>query len=148
MTQQLITNNDEIAYREEVNVVSGKQPLTQHQQNKGDGSGLQETVAGAPPYPPRVHAHACVQHNHHVCRRHNSSGLYSHQRRDYREEVRALGVWCQENNISLNVNKTKEMIVDFRKQQRERSTPLSTSKGQQWRRWTFLSSSAYTSQTS
>ena len=37
----------------------------------------------------------------------------------YREEVRALGVWCQENNLSLNVNKTKKMIVDFRKQQRE-----------------------------
>ena len=31
----------------------------------------------------------------------------------YREEVRAFGVWCQENNRSLNVNKTK-MIVDFR----------------------------------
>ena len=39
----------------------------------------------------------------------------------YREEVRALGVWCQENNLSLNVNKTKEMIIDFRKQQREHS---------------------------
>jgi hypothetical protein len=37
----------------------------------------------------------------------------------YREGVRALGVWCQENNLSLNVNKTKEMIVDFRTQQRE-----------------------------
>jgi hypothetical protein len=37
----------------------------------------------------------------------------------YREEVRALGVWYQENNPTLNVNKTKEMIVDFRKQQRE-----------------------------
>ena len=36
----------------------------------------------------------------------------------YREEVRALGVWCLENNPSLNVNKTKEMIVDFKKQQR------------------------------
>ena len=34
-------------------------------------------------------------------------------------EVRALGVWCQENNLSLTVNKTKKMIVDFRKQQRE-----------------------------
>ena len=33
----------------------------------------------------------------------------------YREEVRALGVWCQENNLTLNVNKTKEMIVDFRR---------------------------------
>ena len=37
----------------------------------------------------------------------------------YREEVRAFGVRCQENNLSLNVNKTKKMIVDFRKQQRE-----------------------------
>uniref|UniRef100_A0A8K9Y653 Reverse transcriptase domain-containing protein n=1 Tax=Oncorhynchus mykiss TaxID=8022 RepID=A0A8K9Y653_ONCMY len=37
----------------------------------------------------------------------------------YREEVRAFGVWSQENNLTLNVNKTKEMIVDFRKQQRE-----------------------------
>ena len=37
----------------------------------------------------------------------------------YREEVRAFRVWCQENNLSLNINKTKEMIVDFRKQQRE-----------------------------
>ena len=26
----------------------------------------------------------------------------------YREDVRALGVWCQENNLTLNVNKTKE----------------------------------------
>jgi hypothetical protein len=33
-------------------------------------------------------------------------------------ETRVLGVWCQENNLTLNV-KTKEMIVDFRKQQRE-----------------------------
>ena len=35
------------------------------------------------------------------------------------EEVKALGGWCQENNLSLNVNKAKMMIVDFRKQQRE-----------------------------
>ena len=35
------------------------------------------------------------------------------------EYMRALRVWCQENSLSLNVKKTKEMIVDFRKQQRE-----------------------------
>ena len=29
----------------------------------------------------------------------------------YREEVRELAVWCQDNNLSLNVSKTKEMIV-------------------------------------
>ena len=34
----------------------------------------------------------------------------------YREEVIALAVWCQVNNLSLNVSKTKELIVDYRKQ--------------------------------
>jgi hypothetical protein len=32
----------------------------------------------------------------------------------YREEVRYLAVWCQDNNLSLNVSKTKEKIVDYR----------------------------------
>ena len=30
----------------------------------------------------------------------------------YREEVRNLAVWCQCNNLSLNVSHTKKMIVD------------------------------------
>nr|AMP50153.1 protein domain of unknown function (DUF1891) [uncultured bacterium] len=33
----------------------------------------------------------------------------------YREEVRDLTVWCKDNNLSLNVMKTEEMIVDNRK---------------------------------
>ena len=33
----------------------------------------------------------------------------------YRKEVRDLVVWCQDNNLSLNVIKTKEKIVDYRK---------------------------------
>jgi hypothetical protein len=33
----------------------------------------------------------------------------------YREEVRDLAVWCQDNILSLNVIKTMEMIVDYRK---------------------------------
>jgi hypothetical protein len=37
----------------------------------------------------------------------------------YREEVRALAEWFQENSLSLHVNKTKELIVDFRRHQRE-----------------------------
>jgi hypothetical protein len=36
----------------------------------------------------------------------------------YREEVSELALWCQDN-LSLNVSKTKEFIVDFRKQRRE-----------------------------
>jgi hypothetical protein len=31
----------------------------------------------------------------------------------YREEFRDLAVWCQGNNLSFNVTKTKEMIVDY-----------------------------------
>jgi hypothetical protein len=30
----------------------------------------------------------------------------------YREDVRDLAVWCQDNNLSLNVIETKELIVD------------------------------------
>ena len=33
----------------------------------------------------------------------------------YREEVRDLAGWCQNNNLSLNIIKTNEMIVDNRK---------------------------------
>jgi hypothetical protein len=40
-----------------------------------------------------------------------------------RKGVRALAELGQENNISLNINKMKELIVDFRRQQREH-TPL------------------------
>jgi hypothetical protein len=34
-------------------------------------------------------------------------------------------VWCQDNNLSLNVNKTKGLIVDYRKRRAE-ITPPST----------------------
>ena len=47
--------------------------------------------------------------------------ITNHDQTAYREEVRSLAEWCQENNLSLNVNKAKETIVDFRKQQREHS---------------------------
>ena len=33
----------------------------------------------------------------------------------YREEVRVLETRCQDYNLSLNVCKTKEMMIDFRK---------------------------------
>lgn len=42
----------------------------------------------------------------------------------YREEVRDLAVWCQDNNLSLNVIKTKEMIVDYRKTRTEHAPIL------------------------
>jgi hypothetical protein len=39
----------------------------------------------------------------------------------YREEVEKMVDWCFTNNLELNVSKTKEMIIDFRKNK----TPLS-----------------------
>ena len=39
--------------------------------------------------------------------------------RVYREEVRDLTVWCKDNNLSLNVIKTNEMIVNYRKKRTE-----------------------------
>ena len=49
----------------------------------------------------------------------------------YRDEVRGLVAWCQDNNLSL-VCKTKEMMVDLRKLQRGVTTPY-TSRELQWR---------------
>ncbi|KAK3531145.1 hypothetical protein QTP70_013245 [Hemibagrus guttatus] len=39
----------------------------------------------------------------------------------YREEVQRLTAWCRANNLSLNVDKTKEMVVDFRRAQSDHS---------------------------
>jgi hypothetical protein len=39
--------------------------------------------------------------------------------------VKALVVWCQENNLFHNVDKMKELIMDYRKQQREHA-PIHT----------------------
>ncbi len=41
----------------------------------------------------------------------------------YREEVSTLAKWCQENHLSLKIDKTKELVVDFRRQSREH-TPI------------------------
>jgi DNA gyrase/topoisomerase IV subunit B len=38
-----------------------------------------------------------------------------------KEKVRDLAVWCQDNNLSLNVSKTKELIMDFRKARAEQA---------------------------
>ncbi len=45
----------------------------------------------------------------------------------YTEEVSTLTKWCEENHLSLNIDKTKELVVDFRRQSRER-TPITIDK--------------------
>ena len=42
-------------------------------------------------------------------------GLITDNNETAYREVRDLAVWCQDNNLSLKVIKTKEMIVDYRK---------------------------------
>ncbi|KAK3574354.1 hypothetical protein QTP86_005145 [Hemibagrus guttatus] len=49
-------------------------------------------------------------------------GLISkNDRSAYRQEVQRLTVWCKANSLSLNVDKTKEMVVDFRRAQSDHS---------------------------
>ncbi|KAI4891818.1 hypothetical protein NFI96_002199 [Prochilodus magdalenae] len=42
----------------------------------------------------------------------------------YRDEVQHLAVWCDDNNLVLNTQKTKEVIVDFRKSRNQAHTPI------------------------
>ncbi|KAI5611805.1 gastrula zinc finger protein XlCGF28.1-like [Silurus asotus] len=39
----------------------------------------------------------------------------------YKEEMQRLTAWCGANNLTLNVDKTKEMVVDFRRAQSDQS---------------------------
>ena len=38
---------------------------------------------------------------------------------EYRKEKENLVKWCDNNNLSLNVNNTKEIVIDFRKRRGE-----------------------------
>ncbi|KAK1794570.1 hypothetical protein P4O66_001295 [Electrophorus voltai] len=42
----------------------------------------------------------------------------------YLEEIKHLENWCQENNLLLNVSKTKELIVDCSKKQEQHYQPV------------------------
>ncbi len=33
----------------------------------------------------------------------------------YREEIDKSVMWCEDNHLILNVSKTKELVIDFRK---------------------------------
>ncbi|KAK1793032.1 hypothetical protein P4O66_001740 [Electrophorus voltai] len=52
-------------------------------------------------------------------------GLISdNDERAYLEEIKHLESWCQENNLLLNVSKTKELIVDCSKKQERHYQPM------------------------
>ena len=48
-------------------------------------------------------------------------GLITDNNETAYREVRDLSVSCQDNNLSLNVRKTKELIVDYRKRRAEQA---------------------------
>jgi hypothetical protein len=58
----------------------------------------------------------------------------------YREEVRYMAVWCQDNNLYLNASKSKELIVDYRKR-RAKHAPIHIDEAvvEQVERFKFLS---------
>eukprot|EP00061_Rhincodon_typus_P001815 g15858.t1 len=41
--------------------------------------------------------------------------ISNNDKSNLRREIEGLVTWCNENNLSLNVGKTKEPIIDFRK---------------------------------
>ena len=45
----------------------------------------------------------------------------------YRTQISSLVSWCETNNLILNVDKTKEMIIDFSKNQSNRAISLLSS---------------------
>ena len=61
----------------------------------------------------------------------------------YREEVRDLAVWCQDNNLSLIVSKTKALIVEYRKRKAEQA-PINIDRGEEERVESFLVSTSPT----
>ncbi len=78
-------------------------------------------------------AHSCTPCTHTTVHLHtapmSSSNLLitDNDETAYREEVSTLTKWCQENHLSLNIDKTKELVVDYRRQSREH-TPITIDK--------------------
>ncbi|KAK1795768.1 hypothetical protein P4O66_008834, partial [Electrophorus voltai] len=50
--------------------------------------------------------------------------ILGNNKRAYLEEIKHLENWCQENNLLLNVSKTKELIVDCSKKQEWHYQPM------------------------
>ncbi len=50
--------------------------------------------------------------------------IFNNDETAYLDEVERLTSWCQDNCLSLNASKTKELIVDYRKRQQRPYTPL------------------------
>ncbi len=69
-------------------------------------------MTALPSSAPTTSSSVPMTHHHH----HQVVGLISNDNEiHYREEVAQLAEWCGANNLSLNVGKTKEVVMDFRR---------------------------------
>ncbi len=76
----------------------------------------------------RLYSYTQLQRHRQICRWHNGDRPDHRQRWDgLQRGGEYLTKWCQENHLSLNIDKTKELVVDFRRQSREH-TPISIDK--------------------
>ncbi len=71
-------------------------------------SSLSTRMTAHPKTPPRQAPEVCRWH--HTDRPHSGRDESA-----YRQEVKELAVWCSLNNLELNMLKTVEMIMDFRR---------------------------------
>ncbi len=82
-------------------------------------AGLHSQPTPILPVHTRLYSYTQLQRHRQICRWHTVIGLITNNDETaYREEVSTLTKWCQETNLSLNIDKTKE-LVDFRRQSRE-----------------------------
>ncbi len=64
----------------------------------------------------RLHIQRPLRQAPEVCRRHHTDRPHSGRDESaYRQEVKELAVWCSLNNLELNMLKTVEMTVNFRR---------------------------------
>lgn len=73
-----------------------------------------------------LHTHDCSpKHNSNVIVKFADDttivGLTRGDEADYREDVQKLSIWCSNNNLVLNTTKTKEVIMDSRRNRPEPS---------------------------
>ncbi len=47
---------------------------------------------------------------------------WNNDENSFREEINKIAEWCKENNLLLSVSKTKELIIDFWKQETKKDT--------------------------
>ncbi len=94
-------------------------PAPRNQSSSREGSGL-----GGLCWPPVRYLRLPGKHGRQLWVRCDGGLISINDETAYLDEVERLTSWCQDNCLSLNVSKTKELIVDFRKRQQRPYTPL------------------------